>query len=77
MFNMSDIDEKITVGNGNSMTATKVGSLKRCVVQLDGSVLDIKSTKLSMLLSYVLISSESTRLLKMDLASAIKALLFV
>jgi gag-polypeptide of LTR copia-type/Zinc knuckle len=45
MFNISDIDEKITVGNGNSMTATKVGSLKCCVVQLDGSVLDIKINK--------------------------------
>jgi hypothetical protein len=29
MFNTRDIDEKIAVGNGNSMTATKVGSLKR------------------------------------------------
>jgi hypothetical protein len=38
MFNMSDIDEKIAVGNGNSMTATKIGGLKHCVAQLDGSV---------------------------------------
>jgi hypothetical protein len=28
MFNLKDIKEKITVGNGNSMLATKVGSLK-------------------------------------------------
>jgi hypothetical protein len=45
MFNISGIDEKITVGNSNSMMATKVGSLKLCVVQLDGSVLDIKINK--------------------------------
>jgi hypothetical protein len=45
MFNMSDIDEKITVGNGNSMTATKVGSRKRRVVQLNGFVLDITINK--------------------------------
>jgi hypothetical protein len=32
MFNIRDIDEKITVGNDNSMTATKVGSLKRRVI---------------------------------------------
>jgi hypothetical protein len=44
---MSDIDEKITVGNGNSMMATKAGSLKRCVVQLDGSVLDITINKVN------------------------------
>jgi hypothetical protein len=41
MFNVKDIPETITVGNGNSMTATKVGSLKRRVVQLNGSTLDI------------------------------------
>ena len=41
MFNIQEIDEKITVGNGDSMTATKVGSLKRRVIQLDGSNLDI------------------------------------
>jgi hypothetical protein len=75
MFNVSDIDEKITVGNGNSMTATKVESLKHHVAQLDGSVWTSQSTKLSMFLSYVLISSASTRLLMMHLASAIEALL--
>jgi hypothetical protein len=41
MFNLKDIAETITVGNGNSMTATKVGSLRRRVVQLNGSNLDI------------------------------------
>jgi hypothetical protein len=41
MFNEKDIAETITVGNGNSMVATKVGSLKRCVIQLNGSTLDI------------------------------------
>jgi hypothetical protein len=45
MFNICEIDEKITVGNGNSMTATKVGSLKRRVIQLDGSVLNITINK--------------------------------
>ena len=41
MFDVKDIEEKITVGNGDSMMATKVGSLKRCVIQLNGSTLDI------------------------------------
>jgi hypothetical protein len=41
MFNLKDIAETITVGNGDSMTATKVGSLRRRVVQLNGSTLDI------------------------------------
>jgi hypothetical protein len=42
---MRDIYEKITVGNGNSMTATNVGSRKCCVVQLEASVLDITINK--------------------------------
>ena len=41
MFDIRDIAETITVGNGDSMMATKVGSLKRRVVQLDGSTLDV------------------------------------
>jgi hypothetical protein len=41
MFNIQDIDEKVTVGNGDKMAATKVGSLRRCVIQVDGSTLDI------------------------------------
>jgi hypothetical protein len=41
MFSLKDFAETITVGNGNSMTATKVGSLRRCVVQLNGSTLNI------------------------------------
>jgi hypothetical protein len=41
MFNLKDIAETITVGNGNSMMAMKVGSLRRHVVQLDGSTLNI------------------------------------
>jgi hypothetical protein len=45
MFNMSDIDEKISVANGDSNMANTNGSLKRCVVQLDGSVLDITIKK--------------------------------
>jgi hypothetical protein len=38
MFNVSDIDDKITISNGDSMTATKVGSLKHHIAQFDGSV---------------------------------------
>jgi hypothetical protein len=41
MFHVQDIDEKVTVGNGNKMVATKVGSLRCHVIQLDGSTLDI------------------------------------
>jgi hypothetical protein len=41
MFNLKDIAETITVGNGDNMTATKIGSLRRRVVQLNGSTLDI------------------------------------
>jgi hypothetical protein len=41
MFNILDIDEKVTVGNGEKMVVTKVGSLRRRVIQVDGSTLDI------------------------------------
>jgi hypothetical protein len=41
MFNIQDIDEKVTVGNGEKMVATKVGSLRCRVIQVDGSTLDI------------------------------------
>jgi hypothetical protein len=41
MFNIKDINEKATVGNGEKMVATKVGSLRRRVLQVDGSTLDI------------------------------------
>jgi hypothetical protein len=41
MFNILDIDEKGTVGNGEKMLATKVGSLRRRVIQVDGSTLGI------------------------------------
>jgi hypothetical protein len=47
MFNMSDIDEMITVANGDSNIANTNGSLKHCVVQLDGSVLDITINKVT------------------------------
>jgi hypothetical protein len=47
MFNTQDIDEK--VGNGNKMVATKVGSLRRCVIQLDSSTLDIVINKVKYL----------------------------
>jgi hypothetical protein len=41
MFNLQDINEKITIGNGEKMLATKVGSLRRRVIQVNGSTLDI------------------------------------
>jgi hypothetical protein len=41
LFQEESINESITVGNGKSMTATKVGSLKCRVIQVDGSELDI------------------------------------
>jgi hypothetical protein len=41
MFNGEDIKEIIKVGNGESMLANKVVSMKRQVIQLDGSVIDI------------------------------------
>jgi len=41
MFNIRDIEEKVTVGNGSKMMATKVGSLRRRVIQVNGSTLDI------------------------------------
>jgi hypothetical protein len=41
MFNILDIDEKVTVGNGEKMVATKVGSLRRRIIQVDGSTLNI------------------------------------
>ena len=41
MFDVKDIEEKITVGNGDSVMATKVGSLKRRVLQIDSSTLEI------------------------------------
>jgi hypothetical protein len=37
LFDAKDINEKITVGNGESMKAIKVGSLKCYVIQLNGS----------------------------------------
>jgi hypothetical protein len=37
LFDVKDINEKITVGNGESMKAIKVGSLKCHVIQLNGS----------------------------------------
>jgi hypothetical protein len=41
IFNILDIDEKVTAGNGEKMVAMKVGSLRRRVIQVDDSTLDI------------------------------------
>ena len=38
---MKDINESIKVGNGDTMMATKVGSLKCRTIQVDGSGIDI------------------------------------
>jgi hypothetical protein len=37
MFDVRDIDEKIRVGNGNLLVATKIGNLKLDVTQIDGT----------------------------------------
>jgi hypothetical protein len=41
LFDVKDINEKITVGNGESMKAIKVGSLKCHVIQLNGSCVNV------------------------------------
>jgi hypothetical protein len=57
MFNFKDIDEKITVGNGEKMLATKVGSIRRHVIQDDGSTLNIIISESSIYRTYVPIYS--------------------
>jgi hypothetical protein len=41
LFNVERINESITVENSKSMITTKVGSLKCCVIQIDGTELDM------------------------------------
>jgi len=41
MFDIQDIDDKVTVGNGSKVKATKVGICRHQVVQLNVSPLDI------------------------------------
>jgi hypothetical protein len=41
LFNIEEIKESITIGNGKSMMAPKVGSLKCRVIQFGDSELDI------------------------------------
>jgi hypothetical protein len=41
MFIIQDINEKVTVGNGEKMVELKVGSLRCRVIQVEGSTLDI------------------------------------
>jgi hypothetical protein len=41
LMNIKEICDNITVGNGKTMTATKVGDLQCKVIQLDGSGLDV------------------------------------
>lgn len=40
MHDVTEIDEPITIGNGNAMRATKVGKLRRTIHQKDGSAKD-------------------------------------
>jgi hypothetical protein len=72
MFNIQDIDEKVTVGNGNKMVATKVGSLRRQVIQVDGSTLDIVINEVNSYQTFVLISLASTKQLRMVLILVMK-----
>jgi hypothetical protein len=41
LFDIKDINEKMTVGNGESMKAIKVGSLKCHVIQLNDSSVNV------------------------------------
>jgi Reverse transcriptase (RNA-dependent DNA polymerase)/gag-polypeptide of LTR copia-type len=41
MFDVTPIDEPITLGNGKSLRATKVGKLRRTVKQVNGDTVDI------------------------------------
>jgi hypothetical protein len=41
LFDVKNINEKITVGNGESMKVIKVGSLKCHVIQISGSSIDV------------------------------------
>ena len=41
MYDYVDIDEGITIGDGKSLRATKVGKVRRTLHQVDGSTLDI------------------------------------
>ena len=41
LFDTREINEEITIGNGKSMIAAKVGSLKCKIIQVDGSSLDV------------------------------------
>jgi hypothetical protein len=41
LLDTREIHEEITISNGNSMIAAKVGSLKCKFIQVDGSSLDV------------------------------------
>jgi hypothetical protein len=41
LFDVKDIDENITVGNGKNMKVRKVGSLKCHAIQINGSNADL------------------------------------
>jgi hypothetical protein len=41
MYDIQDINDPVTVGNGKVLRATKVGKLRRTVHQMDGSTLDV------------------------------------
>jgi hypothetical protein len=50
LFDFKDTNEKITVGNGESMKAIKVGSLKYHVIQLNGSSVNVTLKELKYVL---------------------------
>jgi hypothetical protein len=50
MFNIQDIDEKVTNRNRDKMEAIKVGSLRSRVIQVNGSTLNILINKVKYLL---------------------------
>jgi hypothetical protein len=41
MFDVTIINEQIKIGNGNSMYATKIGKLKRAIIQRNSDTFDV------------------------------------
>ena len=77
MFNIEEINESITVGNGKSMMATKVGSLKCRIIQVDGSGIDITLHEVKYVPELWVNLFSINKALKMDINLAIKGYLFI
>jgi hypothetical protein len=77
LFNIEEINECITVGNSNSMAATKFGSLKCCIIQVDGSRLEITLHEVKYVLELWVNLFSINKALKRDTNSAIKGYPFV